>query len=140
MAIRFFCDQIAYKLKNQRLLKAWIKSAIEEEGFKLGEINVILCNDEFLLEINQKFLQHDFYTDIITFDYSQDQTISGELYISLERVIDNAIKNRENIDVELYRIVIHGFMHLCGYKDKSDAEQIQMRNIEEKYLNKYYKK
>ena len=110
---------------------------IGEEGKTAGEISIIFCSDEYLLEMNQQYLHHDYYTDIITFDLGDGTAIEGELYISVDRVKDNAI----NMDVpyldELQRVIIHGILHLCGYKDKKQADQLKMRQLEDRYLVMY---
>ena len=112
-----------------------LTKAIKEEGFKLGDVTVILVTDGYLLELNQKHLDHDFYTDIITFDYCNDDVISGDLFISVDRVRENADTFQTDFMVELNRVMIHGVLHLCGYKDKTEEEERMMRLLENKYLN-----
>lgn len=136
MAIRFHTEDVRFTWKNKRILAQWAKESALEENRQLGEINVILCSDEYLLNMNKQFLEHDYYTDIITFDYSEGEVISGDLYISLDRVQDNALKNFVSTKNELYRVVIHGIMHLCGYKDKSKSDSELMRRKEDYYLQK----
>ena len=109
----------------------------EETKKQKGAICIVFCNDKQLLKINQEYLQHDFYTDIITFDYSEENTISGDLTISLERVKENAIRFKTTYFVELLRVIIHGVLHLCGYKDKRSLEKILMRFKENLYLNNF---
>lgn len=109
----------------------------EETKKQKGAICIVFCNDKQLLKINQEYLQHDFFTDIITFDYSEENTISGDLTISLERVKENAIRFKTTYFVELLRVIIHGVLHLCGYKDKLSLEKILMRFKENLYLNNF---
>lgn len=137
MAIRFHTEDVKFTWNNRRKLSAWIKDSANEESRSVGDINVILCSDEYLLNMNQQFLEHDYYTDIITFDYSEADEISGDLYISLDRVSDNALKNKIPTNDELYRVVIHGIMHLCGYKDKTKSDVVLMRKKENFYLSKF---
>ena len=109
----------------------------EETKKQKGAICIVFCNDKQLLKINQEYLQHDFFTDIITFDYSEENTISGDLTISLERVKENAIRFKTTYFIELLRVIIHGVLHLCGYKDKRSLEKILMRFKENLYLNNF---
>jgi probable rRNA maturation factor len=115
----------------------WLNQVVVNEGFETGDINVIFCSDENLLKINIDFLQHDFYTDIITFDYCEDSIVCGDLFISIDRVVDNAEKLSTDYAEELKRVCVHGVLHLCGYKDKSIEEENQMRSKEDFYLKKY---
>jgi probable rRNA maturation factor len=115
----------------------WLKNAIEIEGFKVGEINYILCDDAYLLKINQDFLQHDYYTDIITFNYVKGKTISGDIFVSLPRIFENAkIWNTHN-EEEILRVLVHGILHLCGFNDKTLGEEQQMRLKENEHLAIY---
>lgn len=116
-------------------LKNWIENIIISEEKKLGEINYIFCDDEYLLKINQHFLDHDYYTDIITFDQVRGKTISGEIFVSLQRIKDNASLISKNYEEEKKRVIAHGILHLCGYKDKTEEEQITMRAKEDFYLS-----
>ena len=114
----------------------WIISSIIEEGKELGEINIIFCDDKSLLEKNNTYLNHDTLTDIITFDYSELNTISGDIFISVERVLDNSNDFNVTFEQELNRVIIHGHLHLMGYKDKTEEDQVTMRNKEDYYLSK----
>jgi probable rRNA maturation factor len=134
--IKFYTEDIQFKLMRKTLLRQWLETSALKEGYSISSLNIILCSDEHLLIINNQFLQHDYYTDIITFDYSKESSLIGELYISLERVLDNAQKNNVSPENELYRVIIHGVMHLCGYKDKTKKELKAMREKEEFYLQK----
>lgn len=134
-AIHFFNEDISYTLKKKTVIKSWIKSAIEQEGYTLEELNFILCSDEYLLEMNQQYLDHDTYTDVITFDNSETpKHIVGDIFISLERIQENAKTYNHPVAEELYRVMIHGTLHLLGYKDKGKAAKILMTQKEDQYL------
>lgn len=134
--INFFEEGISYKLKNKTGVRQWIKSAITTEGFKLQELTYIFCSDEYLLQINQQYLNHDTYTDIITFDNSDIKgQITGDIFISIERIRENAQKFSISETDELHRVVIHGALHLLGYKDKAPADKKKMTLKEDFYLN-----
>ena len=113
----------------------WLTQLINHEGKKLGKINYIFLSDEGLLKVNQDFLKHDYYTDIITFDYVKGKTISADIYVSLPRISENAMTLSKDFTSELNRVLAHGILHLCGYKDKTDEQQMEMRNKEDFYLN-----
>ena len=133
--INFFTEEITYTLKHKTIIKKWIEATIVEEGFKLEELNFILCSDEYLWRINQDFLQHDYYTDVITFDNSEEhKTIVGDIFISIDRVKDNAKQNQVKIAHELCRIMAHGTLHLLGYLDKTKKAKIEMTAKEDFYL------
>ena len=137
--IYFHTESIAFTLKNKILLKKWIVSVIEEYQRKAGEISFIFCSDTHLLSINQQYLQHDTYTDIITFDYSKPSKslpISGDIFISVERVMENANAFSKKTEDELYRVIIHGILHLLGFKDKTPGQKKKMREAENKCLKK----
>ena len=112
-----------------------LSNVVKTELKELGDISIIFVSDQYLLEINQKYLNHDYFTDIITFDYCEDNVISGDLFISVDRVKENA--DSFNVDelTEIHRVMIHGVLHLCGYKDKTEEEEKNMRLLENKYLN-----
>lgn len=134
--ILFHNADTSYILKNKRAISSWITDTIKEEEKQLEEISYIFCTDDYLLKINQEHLDHDTYTDIITFDYTEDGNITSEIYISVDRVRENA-KNLgvETLD-ETHRVIIHGVLHLCGYNDKSELQALEMRNKEDYYLRK----
>ena len=115
----------------------WLKDLIISEEKKPGKITYIFCDDEYLLKVNQDFLDHDYYTDIITFDYVKGKTISGDIFVSLQRISDNASTLSNSFDKELKRVLAHGVLHLCGYKDKSEDDEKLMRSKEDFYINKY---
>lgn len=120
---------------NPEFLFAWYANVCEVESKELGEISVIFCSDEHLLEMNKEYLEHDYYTDIITFDYTQESLVSGDLFISVDRVQDNADEFDVLFQDELHRVCVHGLLHLCGYKDKSEADEELMRSKENEMLN-----
>jgi rRNA maturation RNase YbeY len=122
---------------KKNLLKNYIRDIIANEGFRQGEISLIFCSDEYLLDVNRKYLKHDFFTDIITFNYSEDKVISGDLFISLDRVRENAEKFSVSFAQELMRVVFHGILHMTGFDDKSGEEQVRMRKRENDYLQKF---
>lgn len=136
MPIQFTNDRITFNLKKKSILKTWIRSVIEKEKLILGNLSYVFCDDESLLKINQQFLDHDTYTDIITFDYREGKTVNGEIYISIDRVRDNAEKYKTNFENELHRVMIHGVLHICGYKDKTKAAKELMRKMEDASLKK----
>lgn len=130
----YFEDSSPISNLNSDLYELWLSKVANIEQKKLGDITLIFCSDEYLLNINQSYLQHDYYTDIITFDYSEDEFISGDLYISVDRVAENAEINNVSFSNELNRVVVHGVLHLCGYKDKSEEEEKVMRKKEDDAL------
>jgi rRNA maturation RNase YbeY len=137
MAILFHSIDSDFIIRNKRLLKAWIAATCHHFDRKPGDINIILCSDDHLLEMNRQHLAHDYYTDIITFDYTSE-AISGDLYISIDRVIENAINMNFSIENELHRVFIHGVLHLLGYKDKSAKDAQKMREMEDYFLSKLH--
>lgn len=133
----FFFEYNKFSLKDRSRLKRLIKSLFLKEGQKLLSLNYVFCSDKRLLEINRRFLHHDYFTDIISFDLSGDVGIEGEIYISIDRVRDNAKKMGIPFKLELHRVIFHGALHLCGYKDKTKTEQRKMRDKEDHYLASY---
>ncbi len=133
--IQFFYENIPESVNTDYTI--WLEDIIISEGKKLGEINYIFCDDEYLLKVNQDYLQHDYYTDIITFDYVKGKTISGEIFVSLQRILDNASALSADYEEELRRVLAHGILHLSGYKDKTEEEETVMRSKEDFYLAKY---
>ena len=124
------------KLRNTEDLNLWINNVIKEEKMIIGELVYVLCNDEYLLKKNIQFLNHNTLTDVITFDYSDDKIISGDILISTERVVENAKIFNVNYLTELHRVMVHGLLHLLGYKDKIEKDADTMREKENYYLNK----
>lgn len=125
-----------FVLPFEERIQKWISSVISDEGFKEGEINYIFCNDDYLHKINVEFLNHDTLTDIISFDYTVGKILQGDIFISTERVTDNAKDFDTSFDDELHRVIVHGVLHYCGYKDKSERDAKLMRSKEDSYLFK----
>ena len=135
--ISFFEEDIPYKLKDKTRVRQWIKDTIAAEGYQLDELTYIFCSDAYLLQINQQYLDHDTYTDIVTFDNSsEDNLITGDIFISIDRIRENAAKFNQTVINELHRVIIHGVLHLLGYKDKTPSDQKKMTQMEDKYLDK----
>ena len=138
MAVFFYFHETDLKLDKRKSLKRFIEELFRAEGRHLAKLAYIFCTDEYLLSINQQYLQHDTYTDILTFDLSDSpRSVIGEIYISADRVRENAQKFGLSFENELYRVIFHGALHLCGQGDKTKNEQKAMRNKEEKYLKQY---
>lgn len=135
MSIKFFTEDVPLPKLEKRKLISWIKNVILKEGKKTGDISFIFCSDDFLLDINKKYLNHDYYTDIITFDYVEKNKIQGDIFISVDRVMENAKTYKTTFDNEKHRILIHGVLHLLGYKDKQKADKNLMTAKEDLYLN-----
>lgn len=136
--INFFTEEIDFKLKNKKHLRNWIEATIVAENCVLKEVNYIFCNDAYLLKINQEYLQHDTYTDIITFDNSEVKNeIVSDIFISVERVSENAQTYQITMLQELYRVMIHGALHLSGYKDKTPKDKKLMTEKENFYLAQF---
>ena len=134
--IRYFTEDIDFAFKGKSVHSAWLKAVSEEEGRRPGQISVIFCSDPYLLEINRKYLGHDYYTDIITFDYSEGEVLSGDLFISVDTVRSNAAFYSAEFDDELDRVIVHGLLHLIGYDDHSEEEFAAMKEKENYYLSK----
>ncbi len=134
MAIHYQTEDIRLPKIKRRDISNWIKEVALIHNKKVGDISYIFCSDEKILEINNQYLQHDYYTDIITFDYSDEKNISGDLFISLETVKSNSEKFKTDYNEELLRVIIHGILHLCGFKDKSPKEEKLMREKENEAL------
>ncbi|WP_448701933.1 rRNA maturation RNase YbeY [Mucilaginibacter sp. AW1-3] len=131
----FFEEDIRFKPKNKTALREWIKDTVIAEGYKLKELNYIACSDNYLIELNRQYLNHDTYTDIITFDNSETEgVIIGDIFISIDRIRENAAKFSANEADELHRVIIHGALHLLGYKDKTKADKDLMTQKEDFYL------
>lgn len=130
-------EELDFSIKEEKKTKDWIKKIIKQEGKTCGQLFYFLCTDEHLLNINKEFLNHNTLTDIITFDYTEKKTISGEIFVSIDRVKDNAEKFKEPFPKELRRIIIHGVLHLCGYSDKSVSAKKIMRKKEDEALSHF---
>ena len=136
-SIHFFVEDINFVLKNKRKIQKVLAILSEKEGKELGEISYIFCSDNYLLKINKKYLNADYFTDVITFDYCVGNKISGDIYISIERVKENSRIFSQSFFNETLRVILHGALHLCGYKDKKPKEEKIMREKENFYLNEY---
>ena len=139
--VQFFFLQQVSVLKQRNKLKSFLQKTAQKEGRPISSLNIIFCSDDYLLNINKQFLNHDFYTDIITFDLSESKKgpVTAELYISYDRVKDNARQMKTVTTKELHRVVFHGLLHLLGYKDKSTKDKMLMRKMEDKLLVKYFR-
>lgn len=134
MAIYFSNNDIVFSLKSKTKLKLWITAAVKKEKLGIGNLNYIFTSDASLLKINIEYLKHNTYTDIITFNYNEDKKISGDIFISIDRVKENADKFNVDFMEELHRVMIHGVLHLCGYKDKTKKDSELMRKKENQSL------
>jgi probable rRNA maturation factor len=133
--LKFFSEEISFKLPQSVKTSKWIKTISLSEGYKIGELNYIFCSDYYLLEINKQYLDHDYYTDIITFDNSEEEgKLEGDIYVSIDRVRENAAGLGVDFEVELRRVLIHGLLHLIGFEDGSDELKKQMRAKEDACL------
>lgn len=133
--ISFFNSDISYTLRDKRKISDWVSRVAMKHNFSINSLNLILCSDEFLYTLNVRHLDHDTYTDILTFDYSETKgVIEGEIYISIERVKENAEKLDLSFIEELHRVIIHGVLHLCGYKDKTKEQKLLMTEAEDNAL------
>ena len=136
--VSYFFENTDFKLKNKIKIRNWLKFVAESEIFTLGDISIIFCSDNYILDINQRFLQHDYFTDIITFDYSEGRRISGDLFISVDSVRENAVEYGTEFSDELHRVIVHVILHLIGYDDHTDEEIKEMRAKENYYLSVFF--
>lgn len=136
MSVYFHNEDNSYVLPAKRKVKSWLKTSIEHQKMSIGTINIVFCSDQHLLGINIEYLNHDYYTDIITFNYCEAKLISGDLFISIDRIKDNSKNNKLLFVNELHRVIIHGVLHLCGFNDKTKAEKKEIRQMEDYFLNK----
>ena len=139
-SISFHNEGVNTKTPLKRLLKAWIKEFVSNHGKKVGELAFVFCTDEKILEVNQSFLQHDYYTDIITFDYCEGDFVSGDIYISVERVQENAISHQVGYNNELLRVLAHGVLHLIGFQDKEENKKAEMTKNEDLCMSLFFTK
>ena len=136
--IVFFNEDINFKFQDKNKFKAWLKKVAEKEDFTIGELNYIFCSDEYLHKINLEYLDHDTYTDIITFDNSETETvIEGDIFISIERVRENSQTLNTVFEEEIKRVIVHGLLHLCGYDDHAPEDKAEMRRLESEYIFKF---
>jgi len=133
--IWFHFEAIDYRLRHKNAIRAWLISTAENEGSQVGALNFIFCSDTYLLAMNQSYLDHNTLTDVITFDYTDGAVVSGDVFISLDRITENAVANGVSKTNELHRVMIHGFLHLLGYKDKTPTEKTTMSAKEDYYLS-----
>ena len=133
-SVNFFQEDTTFKIKNKALLRNWIEQVVESEGQSIDQVNFVYCSDSYLLQLNRTYLKHDFYTDVITFDNnsidSKSHSIEADIFISIDRVRENAKNLHEDFYTELHRVMIHGILHLLGQPDKTKADKMQMRKRE----------
>ncbi len=134
MNIRFNYQIKGFRIRNSTIVKSWLRKVIAKEKFSCGNISIIFVDDKYLMSINNEFLKHHYYTDVIAFDYSVNDILEGEIYLSVETIRDNARKFKQGVRAELLRVMVHGILHLIGYKDKSSKEKSIMREKEDYYL------
>ena len=138
MAIHFFSEEIPYTLKEKLNRKRWLTKIATNAGFKIKELNYVFCSDEYLYQMNRDYLKHDTYTDIITFDNSENKDdIEGDIFVSIDRVRENAKTHTQEVETEMNRVLAHGLLHLMGYKDKTQEEANLMRLKEEESIRLY---
>ncbi len=133
--VSFFFENTAFKLKGKTRIKQWLRLVAESEVYTLGNISVIFCSDNYILDINQRYLQHDYFTDIITFDYTEGTKISGDLFVSVDSVKENSVEYGVEFEDELHRVIVHGILHLIGYDDHTEEDIRVMRSKEDYYLS-----
>lgn len=133
--IRYYCEDIKFEFKHKLLNNKWLRFVAQSEVRRLGDIGIIFCSDNYILDVNMKYLQHDYFTDIITFDYCEEDVLSGDLFISVDSVRDNASYYGTEFEDELNRVIVHGILHLVGYDDHTEEDQQQMRAKEDYYLS-----
>ena len=134
--IEYFSEDIDFPDIDTKLISTWVEDVIMDYSRQLGEIAYIFCSDDYILQVNNDYLKHDYFTDVITFDYCEDNRVSGDLFISLQTVKSNAEKYDQDYALELHRVIIHGILHLCGLKDKTEKDALMMRDAEDKALQK----
>ena len=134
MKISYFSDDVAFRLKEKRKISDWLKKAAAAEKKIVDNLTYVFVSDEKITDLNRKFLKHDYATDILTFDSSEDDFIAGEMFISVDTVKENAKYYSASFEIEILRVILHGMLHLCGYKDETEEEQKKFRELEEKYL------
>ena len=133
--VRYFFEDTSFVFKGRKLNNLWLKTVAESEIRRIGDVNIIFCSDNYILEVNQKYLQHDYFTDVITFDYCQDNILSGDIFISVDTVRENALTyGADSFEQELQRVMVHGLLHLIGYDDQTLEQQKVMRSKENYYL------
>ena len=133
--ISYFFEDTAFQFKKKTLNNKWLRLVAESEIRRVGQINIIFCSDNYILDVNQQYLQHDYFTDIITFDYCEGDRLSGDLFISVDTVRENSVEYGTEFDDELNRVIVHGVLHLIGYDDHNDSDIAEMRKKEDYYLS-----
>ena len=134
-SIHFFKEAVRFRLNRQDALRKWLMKAVRKEEFRISTLNYIFCNDEYLLQINKEYLGHNYFTDIITFDNSSEKKIiEGDIFISIDTVRKNSARFETRFQDELHRVMIHGLLHLSGYKDKTENDKKKMRAMEDRYI------
>ena len=136
MPVFFHNEDVDFPIQQKNKKKRWLKDVIEHLDFKLGNISVIFCSDDYLLSLNKKHLNHNYYTDVITFNYCSNKTISGDIFVSVDRVRAFSIDTNTSFLSEINRVIVHGVLHLCGFDDKKPDEILRMRKLENLYLTK----
>ena len=134
MSVFFHKENVSFSI-NEELVVKWLDESVRPLGFVIGELSFIFCSDEYLKEINVKYLNHDFFTDVITFDYSKEKLLFGDVYVSTDRVKENAKTYNSSFNKELFRVIIHGVLHLCGFNDKTKKEKTLIRSKENEALS-----
>lgn len=133
--VRYFFEDTSFVFKGRKLNNLWLKTVAESEICRIGDVNIIFCSDNYILDVNQKYLQHDYFTDVITFDYCQDNILSGDIFVSVDTVRENALTyGADSFEQELQRVMVHGLLHLIGYDDQTPEQQNVMRSKENYYL------
>jgi len=138
MPVYFHNEGVSLVFKNKRAVSSWLSTVIKSFKKEVGTLNFIFCTDEYLLTINKSYLNHNHYTDIITFDYCEENKVSGDLFISIERVKEYSLKNNIEFNNEIHRVIVHGVLHLCGLNDKTEREKEKMREQENKFLALFF--
>lgn len=133
--IHYFLEDTVFFYARKHLTNRWLKETASNESKRIGDLNIIFCSDSYILDINKKYLGHDFYTDIITFDYCEESVLSGDLFISVDTVRDNSELYETSFDDEIHRVIVHGLLHLIGYDDHTDSDKKIMRAKENQYLD-----
>ena len=136
MPVFFHNEDVDFSIQQKNKKKRWLKAVIDHLDFKLGNISVIFCSDDYLLSLNKKHLNHNYYTDVITFNYCSNETISGDIFVSVDRVRAFSIDTNTPFLSEINRVIVHGVLHLCGFDDKKPDEILKMRKLEDLYLTK----
>ena len=136
MPVFFHNEDVDFSIQQKNKKKRWLKAVIDHLDFKLGNISIIFCSDDYLLSLNKKHLNHNYYTDVITFNYCSNETISGDIFVSVDRVRAFSIDTNTPFLSEINRVIVHGVLHLCGFDDKKPDEILRMRKLEDLYLTK----